>query len=231
MSRTAVLDQLARLILAVDRPHPVRVAVDGVSAAGKTTLANELSGVLGRSGRPTIRAEIDHFKRSLAARTRYPHDSAEDYYFEMYDYPAIRAHLLEPLGPGGSRRYRTALLDYAASSPLDSPEETAPDDAILVADGGFLLRPELDGMWDYRIFVHIDFDLVLARGAARDRAWMPSLEAARERYRKRYIPGEKLYLRRVRPHERAGAVVDNTDFAAPRLTVRPSMGSAEGDGA
>jgi hypothetical protein len=47
--------------------------VDGVSAAGKTTLANELSGVLGRSGRTTIRAEIDHFKRSLAARTRYPH--------------------------------------------------------------------------------------------------------------------------------------------------------------
>jgi uridine kinase len=220
VSRAGVLDQLARLVLKVERPHPVRVAVDGVSAAGKTTLANELSGVLEGSGRPVIRAEIDHFKRSLATRTRYPHDSAEDYYFEMYDYPAIRAHLLEPLGPGGSRRYRAALLDYAARSPIDSPEETVTEDAILVADGGFLLRPELAGLWDFTVFVHIDFDLVLERGAARDQAWMPSLEAARERYRRRYIAGEKLYLRRVRPHERADVVVDNTDFAHPRLTVR-----------
>jgi uridine kinase len=221
MSQVPVLDQLTRLVLAVDRPHPVRVAVDGVSAAGKTTLANELAGSLRRHDRPVIRAEIDQFKRNLALRTRYPHDSAEDYYFEMYDYPAIRAHLLEPLGPGGSRRYRAALLDYPARSPVDSPEETAPDDAILLADGGFLLRPELAGLWDFTVFVHIDFDLVLERGAARDQAWMPSLEAARERYRRRYIPGEKLYLRRARPHERADVVVDNTDFASPRLTLRP----------
>jgi uridine kinase len=220
MSRAAVLDQLTGLILAVDRPHPVRVAVDGVSAAGKTTLADELAGALEPHGRPVIRAEIDRFKRHLALRTRYPHDSAEDYYFELYDYPAIRTHLLEPLGPAGDRHYRTALLDYAASSEVDSPEETAPEDAILVTDGGFLLRPELAGWWDFRIFVHIDFELVLQRGAARDQSWMPSLAAARDRYRKRYIPGEKLYLRRVRPHDHADVVVDNSDFAAPRLAIR-----------
>jgi uridine kinase len=221
VARADVLDELARLVLGVERPHPLRVGVDGVSAAGKTTLANELSGELERSGRPVIRAQIDQFKRSLATRTRYPHDSAEDYYFEMYDYPAIRANLLEPLGPGGSRRNRAALLNYAAASLVDSPEETAPDDAILVADGGFLLRPELAELWDFTVFVRVGFDLVLQRGVARDSAWMPSPEAARERYRRRYIPGEKLYMRRVRPHERADVVVDNTNFAAPRLTVRP----------
>ena len=40
MSRNQVLDQLADIVVAIERPHPVRVAVDGVDAAGKTTLAN-----------------------------------------------------------------------------------------------------------------------------------------------------------------------------------------------
>jgi len=37
-------------------------------------------------------------------------------------------------------------------------------DAVVIADGAYLLRPELRDLWDFRIFVEIDFDLVLARG-------------------------------------------------------------------
>jgi uridine kinase len=77
--------------------------------------------------------------------------------------------------------------------------ETAPADAILLVDGVFLYRPELNDLWDFGIFVDIDFDLVLERGSQRDQAWMDSLAAAEDRYRNRYIPGEKLYLAAVRP--------------------------------
>jgi hypothetical protein len=38
--RSRCLESLARLILRVERPHPVRVAVDGPDAAGKTILAD-----------------------------------------------------------------------------------------------------------------------------------------------------------------------------------------------
>ena len=41
-ARSAVVAELARLIAAEIRPHPLRVALDGRSAAGKTTLADEL---------------------------------------------------------------------------------------------------------------------------------------------------------------------------------------------
>lgn len=58
-----------------------------------------------------------------------------------------------------------------------------PADAVVIADGAYLLRPELRDLWDVRIFVEIGFDLVLARGAARDAAWMDSAQAAAERYR------------------------------------------------
>ena len=58
---------------------------------------------------------------------------------------------------------------------------------------------------------------MLHRGTARDQAWMDSAEAAAERYRSYYIPGEELYLAEVRPAERADIVIDNRHFAEPRV--------------
>src|SRR5947208_16516204 len=100
--RAAVLDELAALVLAVVRPHPVRVAIDGCSAAGKTTLAVELAQELGnRTEREIIRVSIDYFKRAPELRTAYPHDSPESYYLDSCDNEAIRDRLLAPLGPSG----------------------------------------------------------------------------------------------------------------------------------
>lgn len=117
--------QLAERILAVERPHPVRVAIDGCSAAGWTTLAGELAPVLReRTARTVIRVEIDHFKRAVAVRAAFPHDSPESYYLDSWDTGAVR-ELLLPLGPGGGRRYRRAVMDQAGRIPIDSPVETS----------------------------------------------------------------------------------------------------------
>jgi uridine kinase len=224
--RDQVLERLAEAIAALQRPHPLRVAVDGCSAAGKSTLADELVGPLRRRGRPVIRVSLDDFKRPLPAR-RLPRDTPEGYYLDTYDYPVIRAELLEPLGPGGDRRYRPAVFDNATQAPVAVPARTADPRAVVLVDGAFLLREELDGLWEYRIFVDVGFDLVLARGVRRDQAFMASPAAARERYLRRYIPGERRYLRAVRPRERADVVVDNRDLERPRLAFRAGRRPAQ----
>lgn len=219
--RAGVLAELADEVLAVERPHPVRVALDGCSAAGKTTLGDELADVLRqRTGREVIRAGLDYFKRAPELRTTYPIDSPESYYYEMYDHDAIRGRLLSPLGPGGDRRYTTGVRDSSAATVLDLPVQTAADDAVLIADGAFLQRPELDDLWELRIYVHVSFETVLRRGIERDKQWMPSAAAAEYRYRTRYIPGEQLYVAQVRPAERAQLLVNNEDPAGPILTRR-----------
>src|SRR6185369_3260977 len=120
--RAEVLAELARVVLEVVRPHPVRVAIDGCSAAGKTTLADELAQVLrDRTDREIIRAGIDYFKRAFALRTAYPVDSPEGYYLDTWDNEAIRDRLLIPLGPGGDRRYTTAIMEPSARAALESP--------------------------------------------------------------------------------------------------------------
>ncbi|WP_433161068.1 hypothetical protein [Kribbella sp. CA-247076] len=147
-------------------------------------------------------------------------DSPEGYYLETWDNEAIRARLLVPLGPGGDRRSTTGVMDPSARAALDRPALRAADDAILLADGVFLQRPELDDCWELRVYVDITFDEVLRRGTARDQQWMSSAEAAEQRYRTKYIPGERLYVDQVRPQTRAQVLVDNQDPANPVLTFR-----------
>ncbi|MFC3738703.1 nucleoside/nucleotide kinase family protein, partial [Paractinoplanes deccanensis] len=191
----------------------VRVAIDGHSAAGKTTFADELATVLPDA--TVLRVSLDHFKKHVDLRTAYPPGSPESYYHEMFDVDAIRDELLRPLGPGGNRRYRTQVMDLSGHTPVDSVPHEAPADAILVADSGFPLRPALAPHWDLTVYLHIDLADVLHRGTRRDKAWMASAEAAAERYRTYYIPGEQLYLAEANPAGRADIVIDNRDFAAP----------------
>ncbi len=61
--RSEVVATLADAVTSLRVGHPTRVAVEGRSAAGKTTLADELSEVVRARGRDVIRASIDDFHR------------------------------------------------------------------------------------------------------------------------------------------------------------------------
>jgi uridine kinase len=216
-ARLALLARLADLIAARQQPHPVRVAIDGVDAAGKTTLADELGGLLAARGRPVIRAGIDGFGRPRADRYRRGELSAEGYWLDAFNYPALRANLLDPLGPGGSRRYRTAVFDVRTDQPRAAPLLLAPPDAVLVFDGVFLLRPELNDAWDLRVFLEVGLQETLRRAVARDRALFGSAQTTRERYQRRYVPGQRRYLATVQPQRTADVVIDNHDPTTPKL--------------
>lgn len=217
MRRADVFQILTERLAALSCPHPMRVAVDGIDAAGKTMLAEELAAALEAQGRPVIRASIDGFHRPRAERYQRGPTSPEGYCLDSFDYAALQETLLVPLGPEGSRRYRRAIFDFRTDSALNSPEEVAPVDAILLFDGVFLLRPELKGAWDYRVFVDVPFEVALERASQRDITLFGSSEEVRTRYHARYIPGQRLYFEHAHPRERADAIVYNEPLDDPRL--------------
>ena len=142
--RHVQLQRIAAQIAEVRRGHTVRVAIDGVDGAGKTTLADELAPLLVRMGRPVIRASVDGFHHPRATRYRRGRLSPEGFFYDSYDLDALTSKLLEPLGPDGNGLYRHAVFDWRTDRPVDDVAQCAPKDAILLLDGIFFSATTCD---------------------------------------------------------------------------------------
>ena len=165
--RQAVISQLADLICAVECSHPLRVAIDGVDAAGKTMLADELVVPLQTMGRVVIRASVDGFHNPRTVRYQRGADSPEGYYRDSFNHGAILRAVLNPLGPDGNRKIRRTGFDFRADEPTNQLRIEVPEVAILLFDGVFLWHPTLKSYWDFLIFVEVDFNISIARAVAR----------------------------------------------------------------
>jgi len=212
-----VAETLADRIESMRVEGPTRVAVDGPDAAGKTTLADGIASVLTARGRTVIRAAVDDFQRPRADRYRRGPYSSEGYYRDSFDYAALRRLLLDPLGPFGDRSYRTAVFEFVRDVEQPGSAGVAPEEAIVIVDGVFLLRPELVSAWDFTVFVSVTPDEALRRALVRDVALFGSTEEVERRYRERYLPAQALYLTEVRPRDRAAVVVENENPSRPVL--------------
>jgi uridine kinase len=85
--RREVLASLAARIDAL--PRPALIAVDGVTAAGKTTFADALAALVAA---PAVRISADDFHRPQAERHARG-EGPESYYHDAFDLPALRAAL------------------------------------------------------------------------------------------------------------------------------------------
>jgi len=217
MERRELIDDLAARIAAIARPHPVRVGIDGVDAAGKTTFADELAPALSGLGRSVIRASIDGFHNSAAIRRRRGALSPDGYYYDSFNYPTLVEVLLQPLGPDGSLAFRRAVFDFRTDAAVNAPLERAGPNAILLLDGVFLLRPELRAHFDFSVFLRADFSTTLARAERRDADLFGIVEEVRRRYRERYNPGQRIYLTTSEPERWASVVIDNNDPLRPSV--------------
>ena len=219
MTRLQLLEYLSDRIVSVKQAHPTRVAIDGVDAAGKTMLANELLQPLRERSRPVIRASTDSFHLPRNVRYKRGSTSPEGYYYDSFDYDAIKSRLLEPLGLNGNRQYQTATFNFRPDSTVDSPVSCAPDNAILIFDGIFLFRPKLYDYWDFKVFVDVEFEVSVERAAHRDQELLGGADAAQERYWQRYVPGQRLYIQNCHPREHADVIVKNNDFVNPTIYI------------
>ena len=145
--RLRAVDLLGGLVAEVSRLSAlhdrVLVGIDGPDAAGKTTLADELSVALDV---PTVRASIDGFHRPLEQRYERGELSPDGYYVDSFDYLALSEQCLQPF-LGGSARVSMASYDLRARAEATTGVTAVPTKAVLVVDGVFLLRPELRDVW------------------------------------------------------------------------------------
>lgn len=80
---------------------------------------------------------------------------------------------------------------------------------------GTLYRPPVDPFFDYRVFMDISFDQVLKRAKERDvPKYGPEII---EKYMKKYIPAQKMYMEKFSPKQRANLVINNDDYNRPSI--------------
>lgn len=202
------VERLAATILALRPGHPIRVGIDGFCAAGKTTLASAVGVEIEAGRRGIIRATTDDFQNPPEIRWQLGDRSSVGFLRHQIDFVALRSHLLEPLGPGGTRRYRTSTYDVYASRPRLSPEHVADPMDILLLDGLFLHSSSLAGCFDFTIFVSAPYETCLVRARARNQERSHDLDELEAVYRERYIPGFRRYCEESEPQVRASIVVE-----------------------
>ena len=120
---------------------------------------------------------------------------------------------------GYSTHCQVKLLDLA-SDEEDIRFQEITRDTILIVEGVFLFRPEIFRFLHVKLFIEVSFENVLQRVLLRDVATLITEAKIRERYEKKYIPGQMLYLNEVAPRSIADAVIDNNNFENPRLYIQ-----------
>jgi uridine kinase len=209
--RQNLLHQLARKSLSIARDRAI-IAIDGVDGSGKTTLADELSVVIAAFGRNVVRASIDGFHHPRERRYLRGRDSPEGYFLDSYDYDEFKQNLLLPFH-AGARFVKTAHFDHRVDRQVTRSSSQLQPKSTLVIDGIFLHRDELVDSWDMSVFLEVPFSISYQRMAARDGS-NPDPHAPANR---RYLRGQRLYMRLCNPQERADVLVDNADLEAPRI--------------
>ncbi len=188
--REQVLAEVARHVLSFAPGHPLRVGVDGVCGAGKTTFTRELVQRLGATGRAVVHVDSDGFHHVRERRRRRGPMSARGYYEDAYDFETLLQRVLLPLGPGGSREDAVRVHDLATDEIVIDETDTAPP------------------------------DVTTTRGVARDAAALGGDEAARAAYDSRYAAACAIYLAEESPEERATIVVQHDDPSRPRIILK-----------
>lgn len=219
-ARSGLIAALAETVtrLTTDR---LSVAIDGFTAAGKTTCGHELAAALRQLGLPTLRASMDDFKNPWREATQLGYDrlSGEDYYRNAYDFISATQLLLGPAGPDGSGQVVLGAHDPLTGEDHRDVTVFAPPDAILIVDSLFAFRPQYNTYWEYRIWLDVDPHLSLTRGIERDMDAERRDEAVQV-HRDRYKTAEAIYVAEVKAWAKADILIDNSDFANPRL-LRP----------
>jgi hypothetical protein len=181
----------------------LRVAVDGPPAADPAGLADALVGPLRLRGRPALRVSARWFLRPASVRFERGHTDPGALREDWLDAGALRREVLDPLGPGGSRRYLPTLWDPDLDRATRAGYAQAPAGAVLLLDGALLLGRGLP----VDATVHLLLSApALARRTPPAEHWT--------------LPAYARYAAEVGPHTAADVVVRLDDPRHPAVAFR-----------
>ena len=220
MNTDEVIELLAKAIIRIKRINPdkpIVVAFDGVDTSGKTSLADGIQLFFQNQTIESIRVSIDKFHNAKETRLSKGEYSPVGFFYDSFNYEKILELVLNPIKNRASLIVK-GIYDYRVEDGIAADSAKITKDSIILFDGIFMNRDELRGYWDLSIFLDVSFETVRKRAVLRDTKLFGTEEEALNKYDKRYIPGEELYIASCNPKDRADIVIDNNDWQHPVIT-------------
>ena len=171
----ALLPLLSRLEQAMRGKDFVTIAIEGRSAAGKTTLADLLAQIFDAN-----LFHLDDFflppEKKTASRLSRPGENV--------DHERFLEEVLLPL----SRRESVAYRRYCCRSGQTEAALTVPPKKINLIEGAYSMHPSLRGYYDFTVFLDVDSE------TQRRRILHRNTPAQAERFFREWIPLEEAYF-------------------------------------
>ncbi|MGE5672261.1 MAG: uridine kinase family protein [Mycobacterium leprae] len=180
------------------RHRTLLIGIDGGGGSGKSTCAR----LLGEARADLTVLHMDDFYHPSGERMPGP-PSAKPVGAD-FDWQRVKRQVLDPLVADRAGRYQIYDWDRDRVAEAWYP---VPVGGIVVVEGCYSIRPELAGLYDFRIWVDSPRCLRLARGLARDG------EEARDRWENEWMAAEELYVAAYHPEQRADLVLDGSGAA------------------
>jgi len=210
-----IVSYIINKIVDIKGTTPLLVAIDGVDTAGKTILADKIRDrMLAKKLFSPLRISIDRFHNPREIRTKRGKLSPEGYFLDSFNYPEIINCIIRPVKERQPYLIN-GIFDFRTDKQLQPEKIPLSDQTVVLFDGIFLLRDELYKFWNISVFLDISFETILKRALDRDLDLFGTEKEILRKYKQRYIPGQKIYLERCNPRQRADLVFDNNDPENP----------------
>lgn len=210
----------------VNSNRPLIVAVNGIDGSGKTHFAEKLAQALFDLSVTTHVLHVDDFHLPRAVRAACSLTPPECYYGSTFDWDLLCSVVLEPLREAGRASISYKARDLSSDECSVSREYVVSPGDVVILEGVFLLGPVLRPYFDCSVYLHISEEECLRRVVRRDGYLFGTENQITDRYHKKYLPGQRLYIEESNPLEAATWVVDNTDFTNP-VIMKPSYSQGQ----
>jgi uridine kinase len=169
---------------------PFFIAIDGHSAAGKSTLARHVAGSLSDA----VVVYTDDFYRPMNEEKRFKLNAQESYEY-YYDWQRLKQEVLQPLSASNVAEFR--VYDWQ-NNQLAGWKRIEPTEFIIV-EGCYSARPELESFFNIVVLVETLPEERQRRQAKRNDATQAWLD--------RWDRAERFYIETTKLQSRADVVV------------------------
>ena len=210
-------NEILTALLPLSREQRITVCgIDGLGGAGKSTFAGELRTVLEAQDIHTILLHIDDFIHPRAVRYNDTVPAWQCYYDLQWRYDhfadVIRQARTQPDAPFSAELYDKNNDCYFSETYHPGGH------CMILAEGIFLQRQELAGLFDYMIYIDIPASVRLKRVLRRD-TYIGNEQEIREKYENRYFPAERHYTAAYHPAESAGLTISGSSAVRKEQTL------------